>query len=110
MRGRHNRIGVTMPKKYQSPKPRGEDLLSVFKAIKDDTGCYAQQTIKPASNGGLHLRTVIYREESGVRLGIAQDDRYWRPGGDDLDSLLMGALHATYWKAHELAHARGLVT
>jgi hypothetical protein len=95
-----------MPRKYQSPKPKGEDLLKVFKSITDDTGCYAQQTIKPSSNGGLSIRTVVYREANGVRIGIAQDDRYWRPSGDDLDALLMGALHRVYWLAYELAHQR----
>jgi len=94
-----------VPKKYGSPKPKGEDLVNVLKTISEDTGCYAQQTIKLASNGGLAIRTIVYREQNGVRLGIAQDDRYWRPGDVDLDYKLMGALHAVYWKAYELATA-----
>jgi len=96
-----------MPRKYTNPKPRGEDLAMVFKTIFNDTGCNAQQTIKPSSNGGLSIRTVVYRQVEGVRIGIAQDDRYWRPGSDDLDVLLMGALHRVYWLAYELAHQKG---
>lgn len=92
-----------MPKKYSNPRPKGEDLRMVFDVLERDTGCYAVQSVRPEGVDGLSIRTIVYRQLLGSEVRVAEDYRVWRPGGTDLDYLLLGALHRVYWDAFELA-------
>lgn len=85
--------------------PNDQDLRNIVASIQQDLQLQVKLTVEPAGPDVFLITATVYREVSGVKLGIYKVEVLQSPRGRCLLAETIAACMQAYWGASDLAHS-----